>query len=112
MAKLFFHQHGVQRTQAGPAKLLGDVHRIEPQRLGFYVNRFRLVGSQKALLLDLVFQRLQFFRDEAAHGRDHHFLLAIEGKVHFISPGLLNNRWRKEKRTQAPVLQRGGSETE
>src|SRR5450830_1678203 len=84
VAELLLAQDAVHHAQATAAMFGRDVEAVQAQGLGFFVHGTGLVGGQKALLLDLVFERLQFFGDESTHGVDHHFLFVVEGKVHGV----------------------------
>jgi predicted dehydrogenase len=85
VAELLFAQDAVHGREAAATQRLGNVHGVEAERLGlallwiaFGLGRF----FEKALVLDLVFERLELVLDEATHGVDHHFLLVVEVKVH------------------------------
>ena len=81
-AELLLREHVIDGREAPAAELRGNVHRIEPERLGLLVNRLGEFGPQRAGLFDLVLERLKLLGDEAADGFDEHALFVAEREIH------------------------------
>ena len=97
-----FVKKQAEAAKTRAADVLGHVHGVEAQCLGFGPHCGQLVGRDARLFFSFLLQWLDLFADKATDGLGHHLYVVGDCEIHRLSPASCRfarrHRWSAARR--------------